>query len=264
MKKKLIAIALALICFFHALSYGQSYHVLANANPIFQVVAPTNTQGSDSISVEAQVFVPEGMELYGIEFKLCFAAEVFHCTEQEISVDGSFQKGAVSVATGTQTGFNEIRYVGDGLSIGSGWNTIFLADIAVASNAPKDAYLFSVDVTDVYGENLETIYFETKSAYVQIVDKVIEPEPEPEPDPEPEPEPQPQPEPEPQYKKGDVNGDGKITATDYVNVKFHVLGKLRLSGTASKAADVNGDGKITATDYVNIKFHVLGKIVIKQ
>ena len=62
---------------------------------------------------------------------------------------------------------------------------------------------------------------------------------------------------------GDVNGDGKITASDYVNVKFDVLGKTKLNGAYAIAADVNGDGKITATDYVNIKFHVLGKTAIK-
>ncbi len=58
---------------------------------------------------------------------------------------------------------------------------------------------------------------------------------------------------------GDVNGDGKITAADYVNVKFRVLDKITLSGVYSAAADVNGDGKITASDYVNIKFDVLNK-----
>ena len=62
---------------------------------------------------------------------------------------------------------------------------------------------------------------------------------------------------------GDANGDGKITASDYVNVKFDVLGKTKLNGAYSVAADINGDGKITATDYVNIKFHVLNKSSIK-
>ncbi len=61
---------------------------------------------------------------------------------------------------------------------------------------------------------------------------------------------------------GDANGDGKITASDYVNVKFHVLGKSTLTGAKAKAADINGDGKVTATDYVNIKFYVLGKTTI--
>ncbi len=60
----------------------------------------------------------------------------------------------------------------------------------------------------------------------------------------------------------DVNGDGKITAADYVNVKFEVLGKQTLTDVYFEAADVNGDGKVTAADYVNIKFHVLGKAQI--
>ncbi len=58
---------------------------------------------------------------------------------------------------------------------------------------------------------------------------------------------------------GDVNGDGKITAADYVNVKFAVLGKQALGNANQQAGDVNGDGRVTAADYVNIKFHVLGK-----
>ncbi len=58
---------------------------------------------------------------------------------------------------------------------------------------------------------------------------------------------------------GDVSGDGKITAADYVNVKFAVLGKQSLGEVYARAADVNGDGKVSAADYVNIKFHVLGK-----
>lgn len=58
---------------------------------------------------------------------------------------------------------------------------------------------------------------------------------------------------------GDVNGDGKITASDYVNIKFDVLGKTKLSAAASVSGDVNNDGKVTASDYVKIKFYVLGK-----
>ncbi len=58
---------------------------------------------------------------------------------------------------------------------------------------------------------------------------------------------------------GDISGDGAVTAVDYVNVKFSVLGKQSLSGVYAKAADANGDGRITAADYVLIKFHVLGK-----
>lgn len=59
-------------------------------------------------------------------------------------------------------------------------------------------------------------------------------------------------------KKGDVNGDGKITSMDYVLVKNHILNIKKLIGNSGKAADVNGDGSITSMDYVLIKNHILG------
>jgi len=64
--------------------------------------------------------------------------------------------------------------------------------------------------------------------------------------------------------KGDVNGDGKIYATDYVKVKNHIMGKSSLSGSYLLAADINNDGKIYATDYVLIKNHIMGKTTILQ
>lgn len=62
----------------------------------------------------------------------------------------------------------------------------------------------------------------------------------------------------PTYKKGDVNGDGKISSMDYVLVKNHILNIKKLTGAGAKAADVNGDGKITSIDYVLIKNDILG------
>ncbi len=64
--------------------------------------------------------------------------------------------------------------------------------------------------------------------------------------------------------KGDVNGDGKIFATDYVKVKNHIMNKSNLSGAYLQAADSNNDGKIYATDYVQIKNHIMGKTEIVQ
>ncbi len=58
---------------------------------------------------------------------------------------------------------------------------------------------------------------------------------------------------------GDVSGDGKLTLTDYVRVKSHLLGKSPLEGVYLKAADLNGDGKTTLTDYVKMKSILLGK-----
>jgi hypothetical protein len=58
---------------------------------------------------------------------------------------------------------------------------------------------------------------------------------------------------------GDLNGDGKITLTDFVQMKAHLLGKSTLTGSCLKAADVNGDGKVTLTDFVKTKACLLGK-----
>lgn len=59
---------------------------------------------------------------------------------------------------------------------------------------------------------------------------------------------------------GDVNGDGKVTSSDYVLIKNHILDKNKLSDTALKVADVNKDGKVTSSDYVLVKNYILGKI----
>lgn len=59
-------------------------------------------------------------------------------------------------------------------------------------------------------------------------------------------------------KKGDVNGDGIISASDYTLVKKHVLGSGALSGNSLTAADYNNDGIVSASDYTLIKKTVLG------
>lgn len=57
---------------------------------------------------------------------------------------------------------------------------------------------------------------------------------------------------------GDVDGDGLISAVDYVLVKNHIMGSNVLSGASAIAADVNRDGLISAVDYVNIKNYIMG------
>lgn len=64
--------------------------------------------------------------------------------------------------------------------------------------------------------------------------------------------------------KGDVDGDGKIFATDYVRIRNHIMGKSSLSKVALKAADVNNDNKVFATDYVKIRNYIMGKGNIDQ
>ena len=52
---------------------------------------------------------------------------------------------------------------------------------------------------------------------------------------------------------GDVNGDGKLTSTDYVQIKKHFTKDITLKGASLRAADVTGDGAILSTDYLKIK-----------
>lgn len=63
---------------------------------------------------------------------------------------------------------------------------------------------------------------------------------------------------------GDVNGDGKIYATDYVKIKNHIMDIEKIKGACLEAADVNHDGKIYATDYVKIKNYIMGTGDISQ
>ncbi len=56
---------------------------------------------------------------------------------------------------------------------------------------------------------------------------------------------------------GDINGDGKITITDMVTMKAHILGSNVLEGAQALAADYNGDGKISITDFVSVKAYIL-------
>lgn len=63
-------------------------------------------------------------------------------------------------------------------------------------------------------------------------------------------------------KKGDTNGDGKISLSDLANVRLHLLGSTNLSGNAFTGADTNGDGKISLSDLANIRLHLLGKVTL--
>ena len=56
---------------------------------------------------------------------------------------------------------------------------------------------------------------------------------------------------------GDTNKDGKVSASDYVLIKNHILNLKKLYGIVKDAGDVNRDGKASASDYVLIKNHIL-------
>ncbi len=108
----------------------------------------------------------------------------------------------------------------------------------------------SSTVTNTY--DMENMYGYIHSSYVNIVNegKPITPDPNPDPDPKPE---------EPKYKLGDVNNDGNINALDYVLIKSHMLGRVKLTDTQKLAADINKDGNINALDYIRIKNHMLNR-----
>ncbi len=61
------------------------------------------------------------------------------------------------------------------------------------------------------------------------------------------------------YPKGDVDGDGEVTANDYKKIRFHLLKLDIMKDDVLKRADVNGDGKVDSTDY-----NIIRKILLKM
>lgn len=52
---------------------------------------------------------------------------------------------------------------------------------------------------------------------------------------------------------GDVDGDGKITTTDFLRIKHHLLSGEETADSAFANADMDGDGVISSVDYLAIK-----------
>lgn len=64
--------------------------------------------------------------------------------------------------------------------------------------------------------------------------------------------------------RGDVNGDGKLSAIDYVMLRNHLDKVGVLKGAYVKSVDTNDDGKTSAIDYVILRNHLDKKSVIVQ
>ena len=56
---------------------------------------------------------------------------------------------------------------------------------------------------------------------------------------------------------GDVNGDGRLTSSDYLLLKRHIVVEEVLTGAYLKAGDMNLDGKVTPADYLLLKQKIL-------
>jgi len=57
---------------------------------------------------------------------------------------------------------------------------------------------------------------------------------------------------------GDVNGDGKLTISDYTLVRLYLLSLREFNDAEKAAADVNGDGKVSVADYTLMRLALLG------
>ena len=63
--------------------------------------------------------------------------------------------------------------------------------------------------------------------------------------------------------KGDLNGDGNISAVDIVKVQRLIVGLDALTDDALARGDINGDGKISAIDVVKLQRHIVGLELIQ-
>ena len=59
---------------------------------------------------------------------------------------------------------------------------------------------------------------------------------------------------------GDVNQDGKITSTDMLMLKEHIVETRTLTGQSGQNADINGDGNINSTDVAQLNRMLLSDV----
>jgi hypothetical protein len=59
---------------------------------------------------------------------------------------------------------------------------------------------------------------------------------------------------------GDLDGDGSIDASDYMEVKNAIIKDEAPSGFSAYAADANGDGSITSLDLLLLSSYVSGVV----
>ena len=105
-------------------------------------------------------------------------------------------------------------------------------------------------LSGLYEESYNYGYVLASDTMIQVTGGKTIPEEKPKPEDKPKPD---------KVLPGDVNQDGKLTPSDYVKVKNHIMQTKLLKGKELKAADANQDGKITPADYVVIKNKIMGR-----
>lgn len=68
---------------------------------------------------------------------------------------------------------------------------------------------------------------------------------------------EPEPDPTIEYAKGDVNGDGKVSAVDYMMLKRTVDLTYEPTDGERARCDINGDGKVDAADAESLRRYIL-------
>lgn len=64
-------------------------------------------------------------------------------------------------------------------------------------------------------------------------------------------------------KRGDVDGDGEISAVDLLMVKRYIEKKYNFAVIYKEAAKVNKEAEVTAVDLLRVKRHIEGKTYIE-
>ncbi|MEG1008756.1 MAG: Ig-like domain-containing protein, partial [Clostridia bacterium] len=63
---------------------------------------------------------------------------------------------------------------------------------------------------------------------------------------------------------GDIDGDGKIGALDYISIRNNIMNELTLNDVQKKAAPFSKNGNISALDYIAIRNFIMGEFTITQ
>lgn len=57
---------------------------------------------------------------------------------------------------------------------------------------------------------------------------------------------------------GDIDGNGRVTSGDYLNIRAHLKNTAKLTDVQKLAANINGDATISTFDYMLVKAHFMG------